>query len=213
MLLKSVHYFHFSTLLDIETKKNKTTIYCVFIESDVIIMMGKQHLTFGLATGVITIFTLKELGFTEVWNNSFCLLTFTGLGSLLPDIDYPYTTLGKKVKPISNLLYKTIGHRTYTHDLFLMIIIMALSIYKYNNIFMYFLWLGILGHLFLDSLTAKGIPFLYLFNKKNIHLTPYRFRFNSNSFRAKIITIFFCFLYGYINYCILKYLDIPLSIT
>lgn len=81
MLLKSVHYFHFSTLLDIETKKNKTTIYCVFIESDVIIMMGKQHLTFGLATGVITIFTLKELGFTEVWNNSFCLLTLTGLGS------------------------------------------------------------------------------------------------------------------------------------
>lgn len=171
-------------------------------------MMGKQHLTFGVATGAITIFTLKELGYTDIWSNSPYLLCITVLGSLLPDIDNPNTTLGSKVEFLSNFLYCTIGHRTYTHDLFLMLSLMFLTITKWNNMFLWFLWLGIMGHLFLDSLTANGIPFFYIFNKKNLHLIPYKFRFHSNSSTAKIVTIMFSFIYGLCNYYYLTSLNI-----
>lgn len=161
-------------------------------------MMGKQHLFFGITTGVATSFALGTMGLNIDTTEGFVFIGLTVLGSLLPDVDNPGTTLGKRVRPLSDFLYKTIGHRTYTHDLFLMIILCFVSLRYFNNyIGLYGLWLGIFGHLFLDSFTANGIPFFIIINKKNIHLLPYKLRIYSSSGAAKIITAICSVIYIY----------------
>lgn len=172
-------------------------------------MLGKQHLLFGTVTGIATVITLNQLGVIDETG----MYGFTGmamLGSLLPDIDMTTSTIGRILKPISFILSKTIGHRTYTHDVFLNIVLCIISIfYMKNNYVMYLplvagLWFGIFGHLLLDSFTVNGLPVLYLFNKKNIHILPYRLRVYSSEDNAKYLTVFLIAVGIGINLLVLK---------
>ena len=38
--------------------------------------------------------------------------------SILPDVDHPKSTIGKIFKPLSQLLNRHFGHRTFTHSVF-----------------------------------------------------------------------------------------------
>jgi inner membrane protein len=172
-------------------------------------MLGKQHLLFGTVTGIATVITLNQLGVIDETG----MYEFTGmamLGSLLPDIDMTTSTIGRILKPVSFILSKAIGHRTYTHDVFLNIILCVISmLYMKNNYMMYLplvtgLWFGIFGHLLLDSFTVNGLPVLYLFNKKNIHILPYRLRVYSSEDNAKYLTVFLIAVGIGINLLVLK---------
>lgn len=172
-------------------------------------MLGKQHLLFGTVTGVATVITLNQLGVIDETG----MYEFTGmamLGSLLPDIDMTTSTIGRILKPVSFILSKAIGHRTYTHDVFLNIILCVISmLYMKNNYMMYLplatgLWFGIFGHLLLDSFTVNGLPVLYLFNKKNIHILPYRLRVYSSEDNAKYLTVLLIAVGIGINLLVLK---------
>lgn len=172
-------------------------------------MLGKQHLLFGTVTGIATVITLNQLGVIDETG----MYEFTGmamLGSLLPDIDMTTSTIGRILKPVSFILSKAIGHRTYTHDVFLNIILCVISmLYMKNNYIMYLplatgLWFGIFGHLLLDSFTVNGLPVLYLFNKKNIHILPYRLRVYSSEDNAKYLTVFLIAVGIGINLLVLK---------
>lgn len=172
-------------------------------------MLGKQHLLFGTVTGIATVITLNQLGVIDETG----MYGFTGmamLGSLLPDIDMTTSTIGRILKPVSFILSKAIGHRTYTHDVFLNIILCVISmLYMKNNYMMYFplvagLWFCIFGHLLLDSFTVNGLPVLYLFNKKNIHILPYRLRVYSSEDNAKYLTVFLIAVGIGINLLVLK---------
>lgn len=172
-------------------------------------MLGKQHLLFGTVTGIATVITLNQLGIIDETR----MYEFTGmamLGSLLPDIDMTTSTIGRILKPVSFILSKAIGHRTYTHDVFLNIILCVISmLYMKNNYMMYLplvtgLWFGIFGHLLLDSFTVNGLPVLYLFNKKNIHILPYRLRVYSSEDNAKYLTVFLIAVGIGINLLVLK---------
>lgn len=172
-------------------------------------MLGKQHLLFGTVTGIATVITLNQLGVIDETG----MYEFTGmamLGSLLPDIDMTTSTIGRILKPVSFILSKAIGHRTYTHDVFLNIILCVISMfYMKNNYIMYLplatgLWFGIFGHLLLDSFTVNGLPVLYLFNKKNIHILPYRLRVYSSEDNAKYLTVFLIAVGIGINLLVLK---------
>lgn len=172
-------------------------------------MLGKQHLLFGTVTGIATVITLNQLGVIDETG----MYKFTGmamLGSLLPDIDMTTSTIGRILKPVSFILSKAIGHRTYTHDVFLNIILCVISmLYMKNNYMMYLplvtgLWFGIFGHLLLDSFTVNGLPVLYLFNKKNIHILPYRLRVYSSEDNAKYLTVFLIAVGIGINLLVLK---------
>lgn len=172
-------------------------------------MLGKQHLLFGTVTGIATVITLNQLGIIDETG----MYEFTGmamLGSLLPDIDMTTSTIGRILKPVSFILSKAIGHRTYTHDVFLNIILCVISmLYMKNNYMMYLplvtgLWFGIFGHLLLDSFTVNGLPVLYLFNKKNIHILPYRLRVYSSEDNAKYLTVFLIAVGIGINLLVLK---------
>lgn len=172
-------------------------------------MLGKQHLLFGTVIGIATVITLNQLGVIDETG----MYEFTGmamLGSLLPDIDMTTSTIGRILKPVSFILSKAIGHRTYTHDVFLNIILCVISmLYMKNNYIMYLplvtgLWFGIFGHLLLDSFTVNGLPVLYLFNKKNIHILPYRLRVYSSEDNAKYLTVLLIAVGIGINLLVLK---------
>lgn len=153
--------------------------------------------------------TLNQLGVIDETG----MYEFTGmamLGSLLPDIDMTTSTIGRILKPVSFILSKAIGHRTYTHDVFLNIILCVISmLYMKNNYMMYLplatgLWFGIFGHLLLDSFTVNGLPVLYLFNKKNIHILPYGLRVYSSEDNAKYLTVLLIAVGIGINLLVLK---------
>lgn len=137
-------------------------------------MTGKTHLSFGLATGVASAALLEP-------NSTILGLGVIGctvLGSLIPDIDQSSSKLGKKVKPISKITNKMFGHRGFIHSpacLFITYLIVTMLLNYYNletyKVLLIGYVIGYAGHLFLDMLTKGGIPLLYPFNRKKIHLT------------------------------------------
>lgn len=143
-------------------------------------MRGKAHLISGLSTGIATaVFT-----FSGSAGGVFATIGASAIGSLIPDIDLPNSTIGKKVKPISFVINKMFGHRTITHAPIW--IIPLLILYKFmpniahglsantitllqHTIVGYVA--GFICHLFGDMLTVGGIPLLYPFKRSRFHLT------------------------------------------
>ena len=160
-------------------------------------MDGQTHLVFGISTAAIT--ASFFIGRPEMSVTSAAIFTgMAALGSLMPDIDSEESLIGRKLFTLSFFVNKLFGHRTYTHDIFLIGILAFLFAGK--NIFTLGFFFGYLGHLFLDALTIAGIPCFYLFqtciSKKkkrhryagNIHLLPYLFRMESGGFISKVFT-------------------------
>lgn len=88
-----------------------------------------------------------------VWYVSGLLLFL--LGTLLPDIDSETSILGR-------FIHIPIGHRTWTHTIWIPIMLFGLSIWYHIIIW---LCLGYFLHLFWDSLSYGGICFLYPISK------------------------------------------------
>jgi inner membrane protein len=114
-------------------------------------MRGYTHLAFALAAAS-SIETLQH-------RNIITLpVAVAGISALLPDIDHPESLLGRKIKPISWLINKLLGHRTITHSLDFAIGLCIVVLLSSN--FAYWAWmfaLGYISHLLLDSLTLSGI--------------------------------------------------------
>lgn len=143
-------------------------------------MRGKAHLISGLSTGIATaVFT-----FSGSTGGVFASIGASAIGSLIPDIDLPNSTIGKKVKPISIVINKMFGHRTITHAP--LWVIPLLVLYKFipniaselsaagiavlqHTVIGYIS--GFVCHLLGDMFTVGGIPLLYPFNRKRFHLT------------------------------------------
>lgn len=73
-------------------------------------MMSKSHISIGIASSAIFI------SYENIPLTAGVVLGAIG-GSLLPDIDTPYSRIGKSFPNISRFLYKKIGHRNFTHSL------------------------------------------------------------------------------------------------
>lgn len=137
-------------------------------------MKGKTHLLFGLGTGCL----LASVTTPDNLIQGSALIACTALGSLFPDIDNPMSTISKKFKITSTILNKMFGHRTFFHSPFCCALLTGILyfIFKANELMNW--WgiilgfaVGFIGHLFLDSLTKGGIPFLYPFKTKRYHFT------------------------------------------
>lgn len=76
------------------------------------------------------------------------------LGVLLPDLDSPYSLIGKK-------LYLPIAHRTWLHSIWFVIPFAVGSIWVRV---LFFLALGMFVHLFFDSFSRSGIKWFYPFS-------------------------------------------------
>jgi membrane-bound metal-dependent hydrolase YbcI (DUF457 family) len=89
-------------------------------------------------------------------------LTLT-VGALLPDIDVSTSGLGKFTKPLSSLIERKFGHRTITHSILGVAImaLMAFPLYLANPNAYFYLLIGIISHILLDTANIAGVPLLY----------------------------------------------------
>ncbi len=113
------------------------------------------------------------------------------LGSLLPDLDAAQSTIKHLsvagIKPFylpSQVLFHTLGHRTYLHSLWGVagITMMSVTLTPFTD------WraalaivAGYASHLALDACNPSGIPLLYPYRRKYYHLLPKKWRIATGS--------------------------------
>lgn len=146
-------------------------------------MKYKTHAVGGLLAGVLTTNTIMA----ESLATKIPIVIFLGtslLGSLFPDIDHQGSYMGRRAKITSSIVNKHFGHRGATHSpiamfLFTLILYVVSShllrgypaVLPVLQIGFIGFYVGILSHIFLDSLTKTGTPLLYPFKKFNISFT------------------------------------------
>lgn len=131
-------------------------------------MTGKHHLLYGSIVAIATHFCFTQ----EI---SFPIIGVAAIGSLAPDLDIPTSTLGQKVKPLSNCLYQTFGHRGAIHSpAILLIPIFLMWLFARENLWNWSYYqvfcTGYLFHLLQDTFTSGGIPWFYPLSKKRIRV-------------------------------------------
>lgn len=150
-------------------------------------MNCKTHKIGGICSGVIASTLLYADSFTVgTLVTSGLIIYGSTVGSLLPDIDHPTSTLGRKVflKPISLVINKVFGHRTITHSLIttaILSFLLLFTTYFFEGVFHYIysnliigICVGYISHLLLDSFTVKGIPLYYPFSSKSYKLFSFK---------------------------------------
>lgn len=119
-------------------------------------MNSREHIVFGAATSVALAFAVQNPE-SAIFAHPYIIVGASVLGSILSDVDKEDTKAGSFLLPISMLFEKTVGHRTVTHDLLIMLPLFIVSLFCGNPIF-FGIMFGILSHLYLDGLTTRGIP-------------------------------------------------------
>lgn len=118
-------------------------------------MRFKTHLVFSFLIGLYLM---------ERFSSKYLFLGLLLFGSLLPDLDTPYSKLGRKVRPISGLIKFIFGHRKLFHSLIMAVLIFVVFNYIFD---MYLVGValsaGFVLHLVADGLTKEGVNFLYPF--------------------------------------------------
>jgi len=120
-------------------------------------MRWETHLLFALFIGIAGM----EFG---VFRGGAAFVASLFLGALLPDIDSARSQLGRRVRPLSDLIERVAGHRGVTHSLtgfaFFLAVAGLFSVAFAGDIFLPFLC-GYGSHLLLDGLTPMGVYPLY----------------------------------------------------
>lgn len=116
-------------------------------------MLGLTHALFGLLLG-----SLAHLFFHT---NPLPTLAFFLLGSLMPDIDYARSTLGKYFRVSWIMKHRGIMHSILGATVLTVIIQLIITFFKESNIYSLYFFFGYLSHLFLDALTKEGIQCFY----------------------------------------------------
>lgn len=142
--------------------------------------MAKTHIVGGVALGYLALNNIDKLN-VDLQNTNTLIIVGAGLviGSLLPDIDHPRSTLSLKVRPIGFIVSKLFRHREYTHSivgaitmslLFYMLLAYFEGTKEIAYVFTVSLAIGIISHIFLDMLNKTGVALFYPFTRKRIRL-------------------------------------------
>lgn len=83
-------------------------------------MMARNHMMIGTAATL----TLVAAHVVRASPSTFGMAI---LGSLLPDLDSPFSMIGRPLPFLSWPLYRTIGHRTFTHGLPCLFLLTAIA--------------------------------------------------------------------------------------
>jgi inner membrane protein len=115
-------------------------------------MMFITHISFAIFIG------LMAVKFSSLPVSKYFFLLAIMLGSLLPDLDSATSFIGKKFKLVS-LFFR---HRGMIHSV-VFLTVFSIIFFLITKNFYYFLAfsIGYLSHLFLDSLTPKGVAFFW----------------------------------------------------
>lgn len=162
-------------------------------------MLAKGHIIAGLATytGGTLLMITKVPSYTLSVSMIGAGLAGTILGSLLPDIDSPKSSIGQLVPIVSHVISGIFGHRTVTHNLFFSLFWFVLA----HNTGAHGLWAlawGVFIHILLDSLSLQGVPWLYPFIKQKIKIVgPFGYRVGKrNRKRFELNGLFLLILLG-----------------
>jgi len=120
-------------------------------------MMARTHSLFGLGCTALA----AQAG---VVGDGAIPLALGVFGALLPDIDCPTSTVGRRVLPLSLLLAGIWGHRTLTHSLAgIALWFIALGVCWGSEVapLLAPLTIGYCSHLFLDWLTPSGLMLMW----------------------------------------------------
>lgn len=80
--------------------------------------------------------------------------------SLLVDIDMPYSFIGKRTRPLSNIFYFFAKHRGFFHSL-TAAIIFSFAVFFFDYYMAFFFFLGYFSHIFADAFTKAGVKFFW----------------------------------------------------
>lgn len=93
------------------------------------------------------------------------LMMICTFAALLPDIDHPTSTLGRKIYPISKAISMVFGYRGFTHSLLALIgmiyLLVAIAPAQEYGLIIAVMSVGYLSHLVGDVITPAGLPLLY----------------------------------------------------
>lgn len=94
--------------------------------------------------------------------------------SLLPDIDYPNSWIGKVFTFLSERIERRFGHRTITHSVTgcAILAVLSLPLFFISKQIYFLLQLGYFSHIALDMWTKTGVPFLWPFLKEHSFVFP-----------------------------------------
>lgn len=117
-------------------------------------MQGNTHIVGGITA---------SLAFAQISNDNPMILVGAGIiGALLPDICHRGSKIGRKFPIISKIVNKLFGHRSFTHSLlFLILMVMLLHTLVPFKAISVGILLGIASHIFLDMWTKKGVKLFF----------------------------------------------------
>lgn len=161
-------------------------------------MTGLNHITGGLVfTGI----------FCSFWDvnvfGSVGLFTAALVAVGLPDIDTPRATSGKMVYPLAVWLERHFGHRTITHSLlFLSVVVTLAGVLGWlldgdGTPWALVFGFGMLSHLILDMVTIQGVPLLYPWFRNACVIPGHpELRLRSGDWKPEVIAFFLFLLIG-----------------
>lgn len=127
-------------------------------------MMSPTHVIGGYAiTGTFAALAGENIFATKT--NIACVL----ICSLLPDIDLPKSPISWLILPVSRWINRNWGHRTYTHTIWALMIVIAFA-WLMRDVFHFGLsplicGIAFFSHLLLDMITKMGVMLLYPFSE------------------------------------------------
>lgn len=134
-------------------------------------MTAPTHVTFGALSYFVVAAAMQ-------WQPSTAAVATAALGSLLPDIDLPTSAVGRPFFPISKAINEQIGHRTLTHSVIgIMLLLTMLSpLLFFDSLIVWALAIGYVSHLLIDTLNKAGIELLYPSHVRAWFLSDERYR-------------------------------------
>jgi inner membrane protein len=150
-------------------------------------MMIAGHLTVATAGFIVYIETVTN----GQWGLSMDVAVgwvITMIGALLPDLDHPKSTLGRRFRYISYPITIIFGHRGITHSL-IAVVGVSYAAYVFQSNIVAWLAMGYLLHLLGDYLTPSGVPLLYPYKKNYRGLIVAKTGTMGESFLAGVILI------------------------
>lgn len=127
-------------------------------------MKGSTHMGLSIVTGMM-VQHFHELPL--FYSFTFDPFFYGGLllGSLLPDIDHPQSSISRLLFGVGSIFHRIFGHRGFTHSLLACLILWGL-IQSIHVSFSIGFCLGYLSHLLGDFFTNRGVPLLHPLSKK-----------------------------------------------
>lgn len=126
-------------------------------------------------THIIFSALFSSLSTADYWQTAAC-----ALGSLLPDLDHPRSSIGRVFFFVSHPLNMCCGHRGLIHSVFLWFPLLLLGILL-KSLRLQWLAIGALSHVLLDCYNTSGVRALTPFSGKTVVLFKRDWRVGAGS--------------------------------